>query len=152
MARFVFRYRTLLKQAVATENLRQRDLAAVLRKQLILQNQLREMQQTIRDSKQQLGERLVGKVDLTAVREVARFTGDSSARGRQIVQRLAGLEKSIEVARAALTEAMRRRKSLETLREKDHQRWLLDERRRETAELDEVAAQAFIRRVIGGVA
>ena len=150
MARFVFRYHTLLKQAAAEENLRQRDLAGLLRLQMVMHGQLRQMQQTISDAKRELGEKLVGSVDLDAVRGVARFSGDSTSRGRQIVQKLAGLDQQITQARAVLADAMRKRKSLELLRDKDRLAWEQRERRRETAELDEIAAQAFARRMLEG--
>ncbi len=141
MPRFTFRYAVPLRQAVTHEQACQRQLAELLRAKLIFEGQLRQMQQTISDAKHQLGERLTGSVDLKAVGEVARFAGDSTIRGREIVQRLAELERRISAARQTLLEATQRRRSFELLRDRDERAWKKQQQRKESAVLDEVAAR-----------
>lgn len=152
MQRFIFRYAALLKQASLHEQHRQRDLATLLRKRMILQGQLRDMQSTIQQAKQQLGQRLVGTVDLTAIGQVARYAGDSTLRGRQIVQHLSQHETQIENARQQLAQATRKRRSLELLYDRDHDAWKKQRKHQETLELDEVASRAHSIRIAEGVA
>lgn len=151
MAQFQFRFQTLLAHHRRVEDQRQRELAKHLRTRLILHDQIRDMQDTIRDSKQSMADGLVGKVDLTRVGQFARYSGHAATRARQIVVKLAGLEKQIEDARQALLDATKQRKSLELLRDKHEAQWRYEQNRRETNELDELATTRFARQVmIGG--
>ena len=148
MATFTFRYQVLLEHRRHVEDLAQRELANQVRTQMILTDQLREMQLSISRSKGDLGQALVGKVDLTSVGGFTRFNAQSTVRGRQLVQRLAQLEKHVEKARGELLEATRQRKALELLRDRDHEQWKLMQDRRETAELDDLANQAYAGRLL----
>ncbi|HEX7010487.1 MAG TPA: flagellar FliJ family protein, partial [Phycisphaeraceae bacterium] len=130
MTAFHFQYQSVLEYRRLVEDQRQRELAKHLRVRMILHDQLRAMQQTIRDSKQQLGEALVGRVDLDRIAGFARYSGQAAQRAQQIVARLAQLEKLIETARQHLLEATKQRKALELLRDKHHQRWLQEQQRR----------------------
>lgn len=134
------------------EDQRQRDLAKHLRTRLILHEQIRDMQDTIRDSKQSMADGLIGKVDLNQVGQFARYSGHAAVRARQIVVRLAGLEKQIEEARQSLLDATRQRKALELLRDKHEAQWRYEQNRRETNELDELATTQYARRVMIGSA
>jgi len=145
MAKFQFRYETVLRQRQCVEDERQRELAKVLRQRMIVQNQLAHMQQTIRESRQNLSDTLVGKVNLDRVGQFARYSAQSAMRAQQIAVELARLEKQVETARARLAEAMRQRKAMELLRDREHARWKQEQQRRETAELDEIALQGYVR-------
>ncbi|MEM8739787.1 MAG: flagellar export protein FliJ [Planctomycetota bacterium] len=147
MPTFTFRYETLLQHRRNLEDQAQRVLAERVRTQMILTDQLRAMQNTITDSKRDLGSALVGRLDLSRVGEFTRFTADATVRGRQLVARLAELEPQIAAARAALLDATRQRQALELLRERDHDRWRREQDRRETAALDEASAQAYTRQL-----
>ncbi len=134
------------------EDQRQRELAKHLRTRMIFHDQIREMQDTIRDSKQSLADGLVGKVDLTRVGQFARYSGHAAQRARQIVIRLAGIEKQIDEARQLLLDATKQRKSLDLLRDKHRAQWRYEQDRRETNELDELATTRYARRLmIGGL-
>ena len=142
---FRFRFETLLAHRRREEEGRQRELAEVLRKQLVMRGQLSGLQSDIDGARRQLGEALSGAVDLTAVGGFTRFSAQTTLRGRQLVDRLAQLEHLILAARRALMEAVRQRKALETLRERDQDRWKRDRQRIEQAQLDEQAAQTWSR-------
>ncbi|MEM7577849.1 MAG: flagellar export protein FliJ [Planctomycetota bacterium] len=144
MASFIFRYAAPLKQAALAEQNEQRTLAALLRKRHIFETQLRDMQDTIRNAKSELGNKLLGKVDLSAIGQVARYAGNSTLRGHQIVQRLAVLDGQIQKARQNLAERMQRRRSFELLRDRDLADFKRKQRRKETAVLDEVAARRHV--------
>jgi len=145
MPAFRFRFETLLAHRRREEEGRQRELATVLRKQLVMRGQLSGLQSDLEGARRQLGDALRGAVDLTAVGGFTRFSAQTTVRGRQLVERLSQLEHLIQSARRALMEAVRQRKALETLRERDHDAWTRDRRRVEQAQLDEQAAQAWSR-------
>ena len=149
MPTFRFRFETLLAHRGREEERCQRELATVLRKQLVMRGQLSVMQSDIDGARKQLGDALVGTVDFTEVGGFTRFSAQTTVRGRQLVERLGQLEHLIGAARQALMEAVRQRKALETLRERDHHAWTLDRRRVEQAHMDEQAAQAWARSTSG---
>ncbi|MEM9420459.1 MAG: flagellar export protein FliJ [Planctomycetota bacterium] len=145
MPQFIFRYESLLQHRRNLEDQAQRQMAERVRTQMILTDQLRGMQQQISDSKRDLGGALVGKVDLSQVGEFTRYNADSTVRGRQLVRRLAELETQVETARQQLVNAMQQRKALDLLRERDLKKWKIEQKRKETAELDDLASQAYTR-------
>ena len=148
MPRFKFRFATLLKHRRHIELQCQRDLATHLRTQMILKNHLRTMQQTISQSKQDMTDSLVGKVDVDAVRRIGAHGAHMQVRGQQIVMKLAGIERDIHQARSTLLDATRQRKALELLRKKHFDVWQAEQRRRETNELDDLATGAFVRKLM----
>lgn len=145
MAAFHFKYEAVLRQRQTAEDQCQRKLAEHLRHRHILHDQLARMQQMVRESKQKLGQGLVGQVDVERIREVARYSGQVTGQAHQALRQLAEVERWLESARGELSEAMRQRKAMEMLREKQYQQWLVEQRRRETLELDELAVQRYAR-------
>jgi flagellar FliJ protein len=146
MAKFTFRFEPLLRHRRLIEDQRQRDLARLMRSQMIFHGQLRNMQQTIRQSKQDLAAGLVGKVDLMSIGRFAGYSSQVSSRGREIVSKLAELESHITSARQRLLDASRQRKAMELLRDKHATQWQHEQDRREVNELDEISSQQYIRR------
>ncbi|MEM9883541.1 MAG: flagellar export protein FliJ [Planctomycetota bacterium] len=146
MPEFTFRYETLLRHRRDVEDRRQRELAEQVRTQMILTDQLRAMQRDLTKSKRDLGGALVGKVDLAQVGGFTRYNAEATVRGRQLVRKLAELEAVVATARAVLLDATQQRRALELLRDRDRQTWRKQQNRRETARLDEAAAQAYARR------
>ena len=122
-------------------------MAERVRTQMILTEQLRNMQTQITESKRDLGDALVGKIDLSRIGEFTRYNADSTVRGRELVKRLAELETQVEAARQQLLSATQQRKALDLLRERDLLEWKREQDRKETAELDELASQAYTRRL-----
>lgn len=148
MAAFRFRFETLLRHRRAVEDRHQRQLAQHLRRRMIFHDQIRQMQDTIRSSKHELGQGLVGKVDLEAISGFARYSGHATQRAQQLTVPLAALEGQIVEARGHLLEAVRRCKALERLRDRHLGDWRRAEDRRENIELDEVANQRFVQEMV----
>lgn len=145
---FKFNLNPVLEHRRIIEDERQRELAKLLRQRMILMDQLRQMQETIRNSKRDLAGSLTGTVDLAQVSNFARYSGQSTIRAQQIVQRLAGLEQQITLGRERLLSASRDRKALELLHDKRHREWLEHEARLEAAELDDLATQRHLRATV----
>lgn len=145
MAGFKFRLEMVLQQRRLVEDERQRDLAKLLRQRMILHDQLRAMQQNIRVSKAALSDGLVGVVDMDRVATFARYSGQVAARAQGLVMRLAELEKQVKAAQERLLEAVRARRALELLRERQWLAWQQQEERREVARADEMTVQRYAR-------
>jgi flagellar protein FliJ len=145
MAQFRFQLETVLRHRRVVEDQRQRELAQGLRQRMILHDQLRLMQQTITQSKRDLGTGLTGKVNMDQVASFARYNSQVTQRAQAIVVRLVAVEKQIDAARLRLLEASKARKALELLRDRHMQLWQQEQERLETAILDELAVQGFNR-------
>lgn len=150
MPRFQFRFSSLLKHRRRVEQDRRRELATCLRKQMILQNQLRTMQQSISESKRQAAGLLVGRVDIDAISRMGAHASHTQLRGQDVVMRLADLEREIRRSRESLMDATRQRKALELLRQRHFEAWRAEQRRKQMQELDDIATGAYVRRMIGG--
>jgi flagellar FliJ protein len=150
MARFRFRLEPVLRYRRLLEDEAQRELAKLMRHRMILQGQIRQMQETITASKRQLGQGLIGRVDLGSVAQFARYSGQATQRARQIVSSLAAAEKQIGAAREKLLRATRDRKALELLEDRHRQQWLAAQERKEAAAMDEIAVQAYARQFAVG--
>ncbi len=150
MASFRFKLEAVLKQREIIEEQKQRELAMAMRQRMMFMDQLKREQEIISQSKRQLSESLVGRVNLEAVSGFARFSGQTTIRAQQIVAKLAAMEPVIEKARQALMAAVRDRKALDLLKEKHKRAWQLRQDRLEAAVLDEMAVQRHARTHLGG--
>jgi len=147
---FIFKLETLLRHRRMIEDERQRELAKCMRHRMILLDQLRQMQTTIQTSRHDLAGSLVGKVDLEQVGRFAHYSLQVRQRAQGIVQQTALIERQINAARERLIEATRARKALELLRDKQERAWRQQQERRDAAAMDEMAVQAYARRMAVG--
>ncbi|MBI1336390.1 MAG: flagellar export protein FliJ [Phycisphaera sp.] len=145
MAKFVFKLQTLLKHRQMLEDRAQQELAKTLRRRMILEGQLRQMQESIRDSRHQLADSLVGRVDLGQTTRFAQFSGQLRLRAQQHVMEMAKLEKEVQARREALVRATQARRAVELLRDKQFAQWQQSEQQRESAVFDELATQQYLR-------
>jgi len=146
MAVFQFKLEPLLKHRRTLEEQAQSELAQRLRHKLMLENQLRDQQQTIVTDKASMADSLVGRVDVGRIRQHAMHQHQVALRVQQIAMRLLELNREIDEARASLIEAAKQRKAVERLKEKQFERWRAAQEKARAAELDELATQAYARR------
>lgn len=145
MARFRFPLEPVLEHRRMIEEERQRAVAVVERERLALEDSIRAYQGAITGEKDDLRQRLrtlapgAGGAGLEGVRRQAAAAIGVLGHAQRAVLQLAGVHKRLEAARAELLEAAKRRKAVELLRERLHERWRLEQSRREAAEMDELA-------------
>ena len=142
MARFRFKFDVVLRHRRIIEDEAQRELAKLLRQRMIMADQIRQMQDTITESRQALATGLTGRVDMTQVSSFASFSLQARARAQGLVERLSGLERLINGARQKLIAAARRRKAMELLFDRQREQWATEQNRREDAALDEMSVQS----------
>ncbi len=146
MAQFTFQLEPLLRHRRRVAEQQQRDLAKLLREKLIIETQLRNQQRSITQDKSQMAGALVGQVDVSRLRQHAAHVHRATVHAQQAAFRMFELGRQIDAARAKLNDAVRDRKAVEVLRERQFKRWQTQQKRREAAELDEAALQRHIRR------
>ena len=111
-----------------------------------LMEKVKEAERAIREQNRKLtAEQLMGKLDLTYIANEKKYVGTLQMLIVQTLQKLALVERQMMVAKGELLAAARERKVIEKLRERQYERWLLAQNRREAAEVDEIGTQIALR-------
>jgi len=143
--RFTFRFATMLKirrqredehKRVVAERLRQ--IAQTRDHQLVLERQIREEVDAIRDSQAR------GSIDIQQVMRHRHWLGHLHKGVLEADARVRFLEARLAQERVVLAEAMKQRKILEKLEERQWQRHLHEEEVREMKESDELATVRYV--------
>ena len=146
MAKFVFKLAPVLKQRLAAERQRQAAVAVLESKRVELEDQLRAFQRGLEEAREAWREMLsgggtVGSADIRGAGMQAVSTLAGQARAQRVVVQLAGVHANLAKARAELAQAMKARRAIELLREKQYEEWRAEERRKDAAAMDEIAAR-----------
>jgi len=147
MAVFRFRMQRLLEQRQREEGVAQRAVAELERERNQMEQSIRDRQMMIDDAKEGIRSALTsGSVDTRAARMQAGESIHHVMKAQHLALQLAGVHARLESARATLHEAVKRRKAVDLLRERDLERWTLEQNRREAAALDDIGMAGWIRR------
>jgi flagellar FliJ protein len=142
MPKFVFKLEGVLKQRKHAERQRLLELGVIQKDMTRLQENLRTLDQTVRDAEKDLREnRMTGKLDLAFLAAHRRFAFSMQRKAMALAEQMAGVKIKVDEAQKKLTDAVKRRKAIEKLREKQLERWREDLARAEIHEMDEVAMQ-----------
>ena len=142
MAQFKFPLEGVLRHREHEEEQCQRNLARVQQQMREAQESLRELDQTMKGCADDVRQnRLIGKLDLGFLAAYRRYTASVQRKGTQMAQKMALIQREIDMAKKAVAEAAKQRKIIEKLREKQLERWKLDLARKEAAELDEIGTR-----------
>ena len=142
MPRFVFRLESVLRQRKRAEQEAQRELAHRQATLVSLQNDLQALDDALRAASEDMrNNHLTGALDMNFLAAHRRFVNAMQRQGRNLVQKVAAAQRSVDDARALLAEAAKKRKVIEKLREKQLARWNEEQGRKETAAMDEIGSQ-----------
>jgi flagellar FliJ protein len=142
MPKFDFQLEGVLRERKNAEQQRQREVAVVQTKFAALQAELRELDQTVRAAEQELRDkRLLGRLDLSFLAAHRRFSFAMQRKALGLAQNIATVQVKLNEMQRKLIEAVKRRKAIEKLKEKQFQRWREEKARHEMLEMDEVALQ-----------
>lgn len=145
--RFDFPLQPLLEHRKQLERDKQLAVAAVQARINKLVAKIEGAQQAIAGENFRLTtEQLAGALDMAYIANQKRYVGSLRMLIASTAQQLAGVEREMAAARAELLEAAKARKVIEKLRDKQHQRWLDEQNRKEAAALDEIGTQLAIRK------
>lgn len=150
MARgFVFELEAVLEQRRRAEKDRQRALAEERARQVAAQQRVEQVHEMMRRGQDDLRGILTpggGPLALASVRMQATSGLHAIVLLQRAAIELAGINKRVEAARAALLQATIARKGVETLRERRYRAWKMEQERREAAELDDLNVMRHGRR------
>lgn len=142
MAKFFFKLEGVLRQRKHIEQDKQRQLATRQMQLVELQNVLRQMQQNVEATNEDVRKnRLIGKLDMEFIAAHRRFLAGMQRQAMGVAQKIALAQRAVDEARLELAEAAKQRKAIEKLKEKQLERWRADLSRREGAEMDEIGMQ-----------
>ena len=134
-----FRFETLLRIRKNQENRIQRDLGTINAHLVRQQEHLSEWQEKNFKSHDEYNRRLESTEDVTALARYDDFFQSAkvhTAHQRRIIQEIEG---HVDRKRMELADSMKKRRTLEILRERHLEAWKKEQQRQETAFLDEVA-------------
>lgn len=151
MSRFRFELDPVIEARRGVERTHQLEVAQIEQERVRLEDRLRERQRLITSGKDGQRELLDGAIDVDFLRGHAATVLRSMRDAQRLAVELAGVYRRLEHARAALAEAARDRRAVELLRERRYEAWKVEQRRRETADMDEVAARTVRTGGAGGV-
>lgn len=154
MARFEFELEALLRKRVHEEREQMSRVGTLERERLEIEDEIRGYQRSIVDEKRDLAERLSAEkaggeqdgVDLRAVRVQANASLRLIDRAQRAVIRLKGVHDRLDAARLELVDRTSKRRAIELLKEQRREAWEREQRKREQAELDEIAVLRHGRR------
>jgi len=141
MAKFVFKLEALLKQREREEQECLRLLAEQAAVVNSAQEAVRRINETVQSGHEDVRRHLMGPLDMGFLTAHRRFMGAMQRQVIELVQKVVQAKKRLEEVRTRLAEAARRRKAIEILREKQFDRWRMQQARAETALGDEIGNQ-----------
>ena len=148
MPRFRFNLEAVLELRRREERDKQLVVVTLEQDRLALEERIRSLQRGIVQERLDLRDRLGGEsaIRLADVRVQANAGLHLVARAQRAVLELAGVHKRLETARAGLLDTTKKRKAVETLRDRRFDEWRAEQNRREAAELDELAIMSAHRK------
>ena len=148
---FRFPFDPVLRQRRQEEQTIQRQLAEIVRRQLIVETRLQEIQNQIRSGKQDLGIELLGEVNTTVIRTQANMSIQLDMQARQLALSLAEIYQQVEKVRKELVHASQRRRAMEILRENRYEQWKMDIKKEEEKEQDDMTMTRMANRSKDGL-
>lgn len=143
---FRFRFEALLTRAQHTEELRQKELAEAGRQLAARQAALRDARQALRACRRAWRRRQEQPFRPVEIQLHLARMDELAAAMVERQRRAAAAERELASRREALVEAMKKRKTLEKLRDKDYRRYAMKAAERERKFIDEVAGRGAARR------
>ncbi len=134
MRRFIFKLEAVLEQRKQAEFQCQRELAEA-QKQIVLLEQ--NLEQAMRAGKS-ASVPLRGRIDPRTLATQVRFSQVMTQKLAKIRQELEMSKNDLALAQAALVEAAKGRKVIEKLQDKQRERWLVEEQKREFIAQDDL--------------
>lgn len=143
--RFVFRFETMLKIRRQNEERRQRVVAKRLQQIHEVRERMAAIDQQIHDEERAvMGVQRPGVIDLNQAMRHRHWLGHLHKSNLEAEGRLRYLEAELSQERAALAEAVKQRKILEMLKERQLKRYQQEEDRREANAADEMSTLRFV--------
>ena len=142
----MFRLEALLKLRKSQEDTIQKDFASANQHLLTQKKRLQFMEQVEENSKLQVNEVMEGQINLGVIVFYDNFFNGIHERQRIQKNIIEEVKAKVDVKREALTEAMRKRKTLEILKDRQIETEKKERMKREIAQLDEISSSFWQRK------
>ncbi len=142
---FRFRFQSVLNHRKRLVEERQMALARAQQRLLQLRQEIRELQERREALAARIQAELEGTLQVASLQVGYTYLERLDARLRELEQALEAAQRSVEEQRHALEEALKRRKTLEKLREKDRRAFVEELERRERLVLDDLGVARYRR-------
>ncbi len=149
MARFNFELEGVLRQRTNVEHIAQRDYATATQAMVQLQDQLRRLDEGVRAVADDMrAHHLTGVLDVTVIASHRRYVVAMERTAMDLARQIAEAQGKVQKAQQKLVEAARQRKTIEKLKDKQFERWIADQYKRENADLDEAGMQIAFENIV----
>jgi flagellar export protein FliJ len=147
MAKFKFRLQPVLEQRGREEKDRMREVGELERKRMAIEADIRASQSRIVEGRDAVVAALsIGRVDLGAARLQSAATLRHDQEARRGVLEMAAVMQQLEAARGRLIRAAARRRAIELLRDRELERYRIEENRRENVAMDDLMVMRRVER------
>lgn len=142
MARFHFELEGVLRQRKNAEQVAQREYATATQALVTLQEQLRRLDEGVKAVADDMrANHLTGVLDVNMIAAHRRYVVAMERNALELARQIAEAQANVQKAHAKLVDAARQRKTIEKLKDKQFERWIADQYKRENADLDEAGMQ-----------
>jgi flagellar protein FliJ len=142
MARFEFGLEGVLQQRKNAEHVAQRECATAQHALVALQDKLRRLDEGVRQVSDDVrANHLTGPIDVSFITAHRRYLLSMERAAIDLARQIADAQAQVQKAQAALVESAKQRKTIEKLRDKQFERWMAGQLKRENGTLDEAGMQ-----------
>jgi flagellar FliJ protein len=142
MAQFKFQLEGVLVQRKNIEQIAQREVALATKAMTDLQDKLKRLDENVKQVSDDVRQNhLTGTLDVGFITAHRRYVINMERLAVDLARQIAEAQAKVKKAHETMIEAARQRKTIEKLREKQFERWRLEEDRRENTLLDEAGMQ-----------
>jgi len=139
--RFVWRLETVLKSKHRAEEQQQQVLAQALSKLAKEQSEKARIDELQAKCRQDLKQFQSGRLNVSDLAQINIYLGRLDQQCQQVEAQIELAQKGVDQAREKLAQAVRERQVLENLKAQDYQAFKKEERKRDQALMDELAAR-----------
>lgn len=149
MARFHFELEGVLRQRTNVEQIAQREYATAAQALVTLQEQLRRLDEGVKSVADDMrSHHLTGVLDVNMIASHRRYVVAMERNALELAKQIADAQSGVQKAHTKLVDAARQRKTIEKLKDKQFERWIADQYKRENADLDEAGMQIAFENIV----
>ncbi len=142
MARFNFELDGVLRQRKNVEHLAQKNLAEAMKTMVELQDKLRRLDESVKQVSEDVRQNhLVGEIEVSFIAAHRRYLVGMERAALDLARQIAEAQAKVQRAQQRLVETSKERKTIEKLRDRQFERWMSEQTKRENDNLDEAGMQ-----------
>jgi flagellar protein FliJ len=142
MARFQFELDGVLRQRKNAEHIAQQKVAEAMKGLIELQEQLKRLDEGVKAVTEDVrNNHLTGEIDVGFITQHRRYILSMERNALELARHIADAQSKVRQAQQQLVESAKQRKIMEKLRDKQFERFMADQMKKENETLDEAGMQ-----------